>query len=224
MNIHTDNIRIDQLHQSITDINLCVHFTPQGICDEQGELGVKRVPRQRNQVDPPRANHFSLWLGFGGADVIMLDAIPGCPTHDSADSVDPRSRQAFVRLSAKSIPSDDDIGCVLREFNIREGTTTDDIMQLCIRNGRHLYSFLPVHKQQVGCRHWIHLVSQDLERAGIVGHGFGDDVLEFLKTYYNRYPYQNASRRWDTSGNWGPRKSFARADIGQGSFHGEVNK
>lgn len=220
-NIRMDNIHFDQLHQPITDINLCVHFSPQGICDEQSELSVKRVPRQRKQIDPPRANHFSLWLGFGGADAVMLDVIPDCPPHDPgpADEVDPRSCQAFVRLSTKSIPADDDIGCVLRELNVRKGTTIDEIVQICLKNRRHLYKFLPVHMQQAGCRHWIHLISQDLETAGIVGKDYGDDVLECLKTYYNRYPYQNASRRWDSSGNWGPRSGFVWAEIKQGSFH-----
>lgn len=217
-------IHIDLLYKPITDINLCVHFTPQGNCDEQGELSVKRVPRARKQVDPPRANHFSLWLGFGGADAIMLDITQDCPPHDpfSPDPADSRLHPSLVRLATKSIPTDDDIGCVLRELNIRKGTTIGEIVQLCLTKRRQLYRFLPIHKQQAGCRHWIHVIAQDLELAGIVGKGYGDDVFACLQTYYNRYPYQTPSRRWESSGNWGPRTAFVCADVMKGSFYSEV--
>jgi hypothetical protein len=226
MNIPGLDMRINThlLHLPITDINLCVHFTPQGICDEQGELSVKRIPRARKQVNPPRANHFSLWLGFGGTEAVMLDVTQGCPPQDpyAADAVDFRPHRALVRLTTKSIPTDDDIGCVLRELNVRKGTTLDEIVQLCLAKRRQLYHFLPIHKQQAGCRHWIHVFAQDLELAGIAGKGYGNDVFACLQTYYNRYPFQTPSRRWDSSGNWGPRSVFVCAEVTKGSFPNEV--
>jgi hypothetical protein len=221
----THHFRLDcgteDLFLPITDINLCVNFASQGICDEQYGLTIIPAPAQRYPTEPPRANHFSLWLGFGGNNAVMLDVTQRCPPSDpyAASILETSQFPAVVRLCRKTIPTDDDMGCVLRELGVRAGTTINDILQLILSRSRHLYSFRPVHKQQAGCRYWIHLIAQDLEDVGITGKGYAGDVLQCLETYYSRYPLKLPSGRWEQGGNWGPRPEFRCAPLVPGSFH-----
>lgn len=212
-----------KLHLPITDINLCLHFDTQGQCDEQSELSVVRYPRQRKQVDPPRANHFSLWFGFGGAESVMLDVVQDCPPSDPylIDVADACHVPAVVRLASKTIPTSDNMACVLRELGGRRGATLEEVISLLVDGGRHRYRFVPRHKQQGGCRYWIYVVARDLEERGVAGKGFSEDVLACLRTYYGRFPYQTPSRRWEYGGNWGPRKEFGCAELVTGSFYYE---
>jgi len=218
------HMNVNHLRLPIKAIHLCINFTPQGICDEQYELSVMPVPRQRSQVgklDPPRANHFSLWFGFDGDEAVMLDVtqviLPSNPY--ASNVVETRSLPAIVRFASKKIPTDDDMGCVLREPNVPAGTTIEDIVRLIVAKGRHRYCFLPVYKQQVGCRYWIQVISQDFEDAGIAGKGFTNDVLDFLPAYYNRSQYKAPSGRWEKAGNWGPRIEFQCAPMLRGVFY-----
>lgn len=205
----------------ITDINLCVNFASQGICDEEYGLTVIPTPKQRYPSDPPRANHFSFWLGFGGDHAVMLDVTQRLrPSNPYATNhVETYHLPAIVRLAPKTIPTDDDMGCVLRALDVRAGTTLFEIVHLMRTRSRHRYSFLPVHKQQAGCRYWISLLAQDLEDVGITGKGYADDVLQCLQTYYSRYPLKLPSGRWEQGGNWGPRPEFHCAPLVPGSFY-----
>ena len=221
--LNFEDLKQNHLRIPITDINLCVNFAPQGICDEQHELAVRPMGRQRHHEEPPRANHFSLWMGFGAGcdEIVMLDVtqafVPSNPL--ASNVVKTRHLLAVVRLASKTNPTDDDIGCVLRELHVRPGTTVEDIVQVILAKDRHRYCFSPEYRQQAGCRYWIHVISQDLEELGLVGKGFADDVLEFLQVYHGRYPCKLPNGRWGRGGNWGPRKEFQCAPIVSGSFY-----
>jgi len=221
--LHIDRkaMTLDDFFIPVTDINLCVNFASQGICDEEYGLTVKPAPRHRRPIDPARANHFSLWLGFGGDSAVMLDVTQDCPPSNpySSKVVESRHLPAVVRFSPKTIPTDEDMGCVLRELNVRAGTTLNDVVRLMLSKGRERYSFFPVHKQQAGCRYWISLIAQDLEDAGITGKGYAGDVLQCVQTYYSRYPHKLPSGRWEQGGNWGPRSEFTCAPLVPGSFY-----
>jgi hypothetical protein len=215
------NVSRDDLATPITDINLCVNFASQGVCDEDYGLTIIPAPRQRYPAEPPRANHFSLWLGFGGDRAVMLDVTPDCPPSNlyASTGAEIHHFPAVVRLISQTIPTTDDIGCVLRELGVQTGTTLNGIMNLLLSKGRHRYSFCPVHKHQAGCRYWIYLVAQELEDAGIAGKGYAGDVLQCLQTYYSRYPLRLPSGRWEQGGNWGPRPEFHCAPLVPGSFY-----
>lgn len=205
---------------SITDINLCVNFSSQGVCDEAYGLTVVPTPKQRYPTDPPRANHFSFWLGFGGNSPVMLDVTQRHPPSNpyATDYVETCPLSAIVRLTPKTIPTDDDIGCVLRAFDVQIGTTLGDIVRVIISRNRHQYSFFPIHKQQAGCRYWIYTLAKDLEDLGITGKGYASDVFQCLQTYYSRFPIKLQNGRWDQGGNWASRPEFHCAPLIPGYF------
>lgn len=202
----------------VTDINLCVNFTSQGVCDE--EYGLTVMKQRCPSTGPPRANHFSFWLGFGGDSTVMLDVTQRNPPLNpyATDYVETRRLPAIVRLTPKTIPTDDDIGCVLRAFDVRAGTTLGDIVRLILNRNRDRYSFFPFYKQQAGCRYWIYLLAKDLEDVGITGKGYASDVLQCLQTYYSRYPLKLPNGRWGQGGNWAPRPEFYCAPVLSGCF------
>ncbi|RDB21781.1 hypothetical protein Hypma_010941 [Hypsizygus marmoreus] len=203
----------------ITCIDLCVHFEPQGICDERGDLSVLDIPRLRNQQELPRANHFSLWFTLDGGGAIMLDVTQlGYPFDPYVGEIHGNATRALVRLSSQKIPTDEDIGCVLREPNVRSGTTIVHIAQLIREHQRQRFLFSQRYKQKTGCRHWISVIAKDLEHAGFTSKGFSDDVLTDLQKYYSRYPLLGQNGRWGYGGNWTHRPEFKCAAMQKGYF------
>ena len=228
MLIFDKDFRVNHLDQRhlylpITDINICVNFDFQGVCDERPDLGVHDIVNL-NIKEEPRANHFSFWFGFGGSEAVMLDVTQ--PGYDFSpwiakkyNSKNHTCLDAVVRLSSQTIPTDVDIGCVLRELDVAQGVTVAHIVDLLRQEGRQRYMFTSRHMQKLGCRHWIHAVSWDLEREGIAGQGFGDDVLSCLQIFYARYGIVGPDGRWIHSGNWTARPEFPYTPVEQGTWY-----
>lgn len=212
----------DKLHLPITDINLCVHFRAEGLCDEREDLSAPRLRGRRTPTEPQKANHYSLWIGFGWNEAVMLDIKPDLPPHEPYfdKHVETRHIPGIVRLSSKSIPTAEDIGTVLAEHGVRQGTTIQFLIDFIVARGLHRYKFRPMHKQQAGCRYWIYTLVKSLEEHGVVSAGCAGDMLDFLKTYYHRHVYHGPNRRCMNGGNWGVYGSKWE-DLVAGSFYDE---
>jgi len=215
--INLDGLNKAHLHLPITDINLCAHFEARGVCDEHTDLSFR--PKRGNHDEPPRANHFSFWLGFGAKETVVLDVTqPGYPFNPYASDDYLNTNACLVRFFSEKIPSPLDMGCVYREQNVRQGITVAHLIELIKENERQGFLFLSNQKQKVGCRHWIHTIAKDLERAGITSRGYADEVLKHLQTYYGRFQVQGKSGRWTSGATWAPRPEFRCAEMQMGLF------
>ncbi|KAF8057594.1 hypothetical protein FPV67DRAFT_570255 [Lyophyllum atratum] len=215
--INLDGLDRAHFHLPITDINLCAHFDARGVCDERTDLSFR--PKRGNHEEPPRANHFSLWFGFGGQETVVLDVTqPGYPFNPYASDDYLNTNTCLVRLFSEKIPSDLDMGCVHREQNLRQGITVAHIIELIKENERQGFLFLSNQKQKVGCRQWVHTIAKDLERAGITSRGYADAVLKHLRTYYGRFQVQDKGGRWVKGTRWAPRPEFECPELQKGLF------
>ncbi|KAG6917403.1 hypothetical protein DXG01_002672 [Tephrocybe rancida] len=203
------------LYLPITDINLVVHFEHEGVCDERTDLSFR--PKRGDHSDPPRANHFSIWFGFGGHETVAMHITqPNYPFNPYTTDVYLSNNTAVVRVFSEKIPSELDIGSVYRERTPRQGITVAHIIEIIDESKRQCFLFRTVEKQKVGCRHWIHTITRDLERAGIMPRGYADKVLRHLGTYYGRYQHQDSTGRWVGGSKWAARPEFKCPEIQMG--------
>ncbi|PPQ77858.1 hypothetical protein CVT25_015352 [Psilocybe cyanescens] len=218
-----DISQVDPAHRElpITDVNLCAYLDKQGSCDE-----CHNPPKWKTnfdlETDMPPANHYALWFGFGA----------GCRVHVGIDVLPEkgsgltRNARAVVLLASKTVPTDENIGCVMRELNVKPGTTINTIIALIQRKNMHKYQFRLKRnnkkkvKQQAGCRLWIYQLSGELENVGIVGPGFQADVWEFLHVYFARKQTCSVSDdgKFIPAMTWGPHWQRVCAPVEDGSL------
>ncbi|KAF8151763.1 hypothetical protein B0H34DRAFT_728930 [Crassisporium funariophilum] len=223
MDIKMDLRELNPAHLNlpIIDVNLCVMMDAQGVCDERSDLSAPRPYRKRHAKDPAPANHYALWFGFGDMFNVAIDVTQGEVIENPYLTEDPETRGsiATVRVASKTIPAKEDMGCVLREFNVAPGTTVNRLVQLIMHKGLHFYKFTPVYKQHAGCRFWILELAKAIEKEAFVGKGFAEDVKLFLDVYYTRTPRKSSNGRWVPGDSWGPRKGIECAKMVAGSFY-----
>ncbi|KDR72917.1 hypothetical protein GALMADRAFT_142627 [Galerina marginata CBS 339.88] len=205
----------------ITDINLVVYMEHQGYCDERKDLCEPRPFRKRFVRDPPPANHYALWFGFGGEfgvsiDVIQrgFDSLPNPYLNEEPLNV---ACLATVRVASKFFPAPDNIGCVMREFNVKPEITIRNVLEVIRKKELYMYQFKATFKQHSGCRFWIWAFSLALETEGFAGKGFADDVKYFLNIHYRRSAKMVAGK-YTQGESWGAQLQVTCAPIIPGTF------
>ncbi|EDR03385.1 uncharacterized protein LACBIDRAFT_331454 [Laccaria bicolor S238N-H82] len=219
------NLLEEHVYLPIMAIDLLVVFDHQGICDERNDLSVPRPYKQRFAKDPPRANHFAIWFTFD-KEYVGIDIVQENVPVDAYLNPEPEKESArgVVRIASKKSPTEDNIGCVMRDPRPMRPITIDSIIRLISSRGLHKYLFRPVHKQQAGCRYWMSRFARVLEEEGICSQGFQMQVDYFLGYYHNRPQVKTAGGRYKDGGSWGPRLDMECARIIPGEFYYEQGK
>nr|KMM67044.1 hypothetical protein CPAG_03380 [Coccidioides posadasii RMSCC 3488] len=158
-NWDTDELNSVELSREVSMVHICGYENRENAGDEVGN---------------PPTNQWAVFLQYGQAASIRLDMVPGYGSE---------GLRGKLHVASKSyISTDKAIKRV--SFPTCTGPTVQAITDLIIQNRRQKYNFT---SDWEGCRFWIFTLISDLETAGLLPAGSGQEAWGVLSQYW-RYP------------------------------------
>ncbi|KAK2799838.1 hypothetical protein FQN50_008359 [Emmonsiellopsis sp. PD_5] len=147
------------LLRKVSMVHICAYENRDNAGDEDGN---------------PPTNHWAAFLQYGQAASVRLDMTPGY----GSDGL----RGKLYIASKPYVSTNKAIKSV--SFPMLSVPTAQTITDLINQKGREKYNFTPAWE---GCRFWIFTLISDLEAAGFLPAGSGQEVWGVLSQYW-RYP------------------------------------
>ncbi|KAJ8516730.1 hypothetical protein ONZ45_g5998 [Pleurotus djamor] len=189
-----DGLNEQHLRSKISSIGLVAHFSAQGVCDERWHLATPRTTKNNPKPRPHRSNHFSLWFFLEGGkkgEAVMIDIVAESyldndPWFTKLEDTISAPASGVVRARSEALYTRQDVGCVMEEYGVVKNLTPYDIINLIKAKGLNEYLHPPDARSRVGCRHWLRVLSSEIEIMGWVTSGFGKAVEENVLKFFDR--------------------------------------